>query len=135
MKNRNRYLIGRAGYWPDVARSQPKYNRPTWHYQLGETLSIGEVEVPVDPVELDPKATLETQELYAIQAIHLCRNVLKDSQSAGERALAVSWLCHLVADISQPCHAGSLYVEHVFPEGDRGANSIPVKQGRNLHAL
>ena len=35
-----RWRIGRAGYWPDVARSQPKYNRPTWHYQLGATLVI-----------------------------------------------------------------------------------------------
>lgn len=32
-------------------------------------------------------------------------------------------------------HAGSLYAEGTFPEGDRGANSIPTKQGRNLHAL
>lgn len=45
------------------------------------------------------------------------------------------WLSHLVADSHQPCHAGSLYVEKVFPEGDRGANSIPVKQGSNMHAL
>jgi len=29
------YLIGRAAYWPDVARSQKEYNRPKWHYQLG----------------------------------------------------------------------------------------------------
>lgn len=31
--------------------------------------------------------------------------------------------------------AGSLYVEGVFPEGDRGANSIPTKQSKNMHAL
>jgi hypothetical protein len=31
---------------------------------------------------------------------------------------------HLVGDAHQPCHAGSLYVADVFPEGDRGANSI-----------
>jgi hypothetical protein len=29
------FIIGNAGYWPDIARSQPKYNRPNWHYQLG----------------------------------------------------------------------------------------------------
>jgi hypothetical protein len=32
IRNVNRWRIGRAGYWPDVARRQPKYNRPTWHY-------------------------------------------------------------------------------------------------------
>lgn len=39
------------------------------------------------------------------------------------------------ADAHQPCHTGSLYAEGVFPEGDRGANSIPTKQMGNLHAL
>ncbi len=32
----------RVGYWPDVARSQPEYNRPTWHYELGPTLVFGD---------------------------------------------------------------------------------------------
>lgn len=25
------YLIGRAGYWPDVARGYKEFDRPTWH--------------------------------------------------------------------------------------------------------
>ena len=33
--NLDRWRVGRAGYWPDVARSYPEYNRSTWHYQLG----------------------------------------------------------------------------------------------------
>lgn len=44
------------------------------------------------------------------------------------------WLAHLVADIHQPCHAGSIYVAGVFPDGDRGANSIKTQAG-NLHSL
>jgi len=40
-----------------------------------------------------------------------------------------------IADAHQPCHAGSLYVAELFPDGDRGANSIPTKQRGNLHAL
>jgi hypothetical protein len=38
----NHWTIGRAGYWPDVARDQPAFNRPNWHYQLGSTLTIGD---------------------------------------------------------------------------------------------
>ena len=38
----NHWIIGRAGYWPDVARDQPAFNRPNWHYQLGATLTIGD---------------------------------------------------------------------------------------------
>lgn len=45
-EERTRWLVGRSGYWPDVARRQPKYHRSTWHYELGPSLVIG------DPVVL-----------------------------------------------------------------------------------
>jgi len=133
----NHYLIGRAGYWPDVARRLEPWNRPNWHYELGATSVIGRVaNVPNFPGPLPPDATLETKELHVAQAIELCRRITTDSsRSDSDKALAICWLCHLVADSHQPCHAGSLYVEKVFPEGDRGANSIPVRQGSNMHAL
>lgn len=132
-----RWLFGRAGYWPDVARSQQNYNRPTWHYQLGATLTIGDPQnVPKNPGPAPANATLETQELYIAQAVEVCRGVLRDkSRSKADRAIAICWLVHLVGDAHQPCHAGSLYITKPFPEGDRGANSIPTKQSKNLHAL
>lgn len=133
----DRWLVGRAGYWPDVARSQPDFNRPSWHYQLGATLTIGDVQhVPKHPGPVPAEATLQTHELHIAQALQLCRSVLHDkARSTSDRALAICWLAHLVGDAHQPCHAGSLYAVNVFPEGDRGANSIPTKQTKNLHAL
>ncbi len=132
-----RWLVGRAGYWPDVARSQPTFTRPNWHYQLGAALVVGEpVNVPARPGPLPADATMETGSLHIAQAIQLCRSVLRDkTRPNSERALAICWLMHLVGDAHQPCHAGSLYYAKVFPEGDRGANSIPTKQSKNLHAL
>ena len=136
-----RWIVGRSGYWPDVARKQPKYHRSTWHYELGPSLVIGDrtkLLVPDRPGTLPLDATLETQELHISQAIQLCRKVLSDkSQDAGDRALALCWIGHLVADAHQPCHAGSLYMEGVYEkkDGDRGANSIPTKQRQNMHAL
>ncbi|HEY4261326.1 MAG TPA: S1/P1 nuclease, partial [Schlesneria sp.] len=132
-----RWLVGRAGYWPDVARSQPVFTRPNWHYQLGASMVVGQpVNVPATPGPLPADATMETGNLHIAQAIQLCRSVLKDkSRPSSERALAICWLIHLVGDAHQPCHAGSLYYAKVFPEGDRGANSIPTKQFKNLHAL
>lgn len=133
------WLVGRAAYWPDVARGSQEYNRPNWHYQLGSSMVIGNVssqKVPDSPTGLPTSATLETLDLHIAEALELNRNVLADrTRPASERAIAISWLGHLVADAHQPCHAGSLYVEGLFPEGDRGANSIPTKQRRNLHAL
>ena len=40
-EERTRWIVGRAGYWPDVARKQPKYHRATWHYELGPTIVLG----------------------------------------------------------------------------------------------
>lgn len=136
-----RWRIGRIGYWPDVARKQPLYDRPTWHYQLGATLVIGDrskLSILDDPGPLPSGATLKTQELYIAQAIELCQKVMGDAtQSDEDRAVAMCWIAHLVADAHQPCHAGSLYMEGVFEEadGDRGANRILTKQRRNMHAL
>jgi S1/P1 Nuclease len=136
VRNADEWLIGRAGYWPDVARSQPEYNRPNWHYQLGTYLNVGKVEPPKSPGPLPADATLATKELHIAQALELCTKVFADkSKPDSDRAIAICWIAHLVADSHQPCHAGSLYVEGLFPEGDRGANSIKTKQSKNMHAL
>ncbi len=137
---RRKWQIGRAGYWPDVARSQEEYDRPTWHYQLGAAMTMGDVskiEVPADPLGLPADATMETQELYVLQALELCTNTLKDqSKSDAERAIALCWVVHLIGDLHLPCHSGSLYAESVFtdPDGDRGANRIEIGDLR-LHGL
>lgn len=132
----NEFIIGRAGYWPDVARKYREFDRPTWHYQLGATKVIGQLQPPEDPIELPEQATPETQELHVVQAIALNRQVIsREDTELTEKAKAICWLAHLVADIHQPCHAGSLYIENIWPEGDRGANSIPTQQSRNMHAL
>ncbi|MGE0756208.1 MAG: S1/P1 nuclease [Pirellulaceae bacterium] len=134
-----RWRVGRLAFWPDIARNQPEFHRSTWHYELGATLILGsenDVRVPTAPGTLPTTATLDTQELYIAQAVDLCRRVAADPQApVPDRALALSWLGHLVADAHQPCHAGSLYAAGIFPDGDRGANGIPVKQGYNLHYL
>jgi hypothetical protein len=140
-EEQTRWLVGRAGYWPDVARKQLKYHRSTWHFELGATIVLGKsdgIAVPDRPGTLPLDATLETQDLYLSQAVELCRKLLSDkSQPAGDQAIALCWIGHLVADAHQPCHAGSLYMENVFvkKDGDRGANSIPPKQRQNMHAL
>jgi len=40
-----------------------------------------------------------------------------------------------VGDLHQPLHSSALYSNRLFPEGDRGGNSIKVRQQGNLHAL
>jgi len=132
----DQWYAGRAGYWPDHARRGP-YDRPPWHFHLGASVVLGSpknVPTGVDP--LPDGAMLAMGELHICQAVQLCRSSWRDrSRPPAERALSLCWISHLVADAHQPCHAGSLYSEVAFPNGDRGANSIPTKQMKNLHAL
>jgi hypothetical protein len=65
-EERTRWLVGRAGYWPDVARTQPKYHRSTWHYERGPTIVLGKpdgIAVPDRPGSLPLDANIETQDL------------------------------------------------------------------------
>ncbi len=93
-----RWRVGHVGYWPDVARRQPKYHRSTWHYELGSSLTIGDVKTPNRPGPLPTDATLDTQALHISQAIELCRVKLRDDSPAEDKALALCWMAHLVAD-------------------------------------
>lgn len=135
-REKERWTIGRAGYWPDVAR-KTTFDRPNWHWQLGPNLVIGDVAtVPANPGPCPLDATLGSKDLHIAQAVELCRRIWRDkSQPSADRAIALCWLAHLVGDAHQPCHAGSLYSAVAFRDGDRGANSIPTKQRKNLHSL
>lgn len=140
VRNVPRWQVGRTGYWPDVARQYDEFNRPSWHYQLGPTIVVGErgvdVDVPQIPGPVPGTADLNTRELHIAQAYDLCAKIMADQNAKpADRALALCWLAHLVGDSHQPCHAGSLYVKDLFPDGDRGANRIRTVQRRNLHAL
>ncbi|WP_010581954.1 S1/P1 nuclease [Schlesneria paludicola] len=136
VRDPDRWMIGRAAFWPDVAR-RTSFDRPKWHYDVFINATVGDFEdVPLSPRLPPDDATLATKELNIKQAIRLCRKVLKDkNQPPADRAIALCWICHLVGDANQPCHSGSLYSKRLFPTGDRGGNEIPTKQGRNLHAL
>ena len=135
----DRWRIGAAAYWPDVARKFPTWSRSKWHYQLGAAQTIGDpakLNVPKSPGPLPPGASLATQDLHIEQAILLCRQVALDvKRPKPERAVALCWLLHLYGDGHQPCHAGSLYTVDAFPDGDLGGNRIKVKDRMSIHAI
>lgn len=129
-----RWQIGIAGCWPDIIRDTD-YDRPTWHYELGASIVIGDVRPPSSPGPLPAGATMAAQDIHLSQAIELCLNTFRGtSTSDQDRAIALCWLLHLFADGHQPCHAGSLYAP-AFKDGDRGGNSIRLTDGNNLHAM
>src|SRR5262249_51635581 len=74
-----------------------------------------------------------------LQAIDFNSQKFHDG-SPEEKAVALCWLLHLIADIHQPLHASAAFSRHTFEpdviyHGDQGGNSIRIADHRDLHAL
>jgi len=108
----------RASYWPDWVRSNHSdaYNQPTWHY-------ITAAFVPARSHLPAPVITHDGPNV--VKQIAICQEKLRAGTPA-EQPISMCWLLHLVGDIHQPLHCGTLYNE-TFPEGDRGGNLSLVR--------
>lgn len=125
--NDDRWIFQQAATWPDIIRKQKEYDHPSWHYidlALGGQAKFNVAMKLAGPAD----------SWNAPQAIEYCRKTLAGNAPPAQKALAYCWLEHLVGDVHQPLHSTAL-VNARFPEGDRGGNSIPVRQGKNLHSL
>lgn len=148
-ESQERWLLGQAAVWPDMARSfdgeaKIRYHRPDWHWidgvwMRGEGLQ-GNVYVGVDPLpSIHAEALGPAQHEAAVDnvvlAIEYNATALQNPlNSAAEQAIALCWLLHLVGDIHQPTHSGALISTTLFPHGDRGGNGITTRSG-SLHAV
>src|SRR5262249_2591525 len=54
------------------------------------------------------------------------QRTLANDNDPGQKAIALTWLFHLVGDIHQPLHTAQLFTVD-YPEGDRGGNEICVR--------
>jgi hypothetical protein len=122
------YVFMRSSTWPDdIRRSGNQYDHPNWHF-IDYPLRP-----PSFPMEPGPKPTDDV--LYGISQ---SEKTLNDTNAAPEaRAVALSWLVHLIGDMHQPLHCVSLFTA-VYPKGDKGGNDFFVKpneRGIRLHSL
>ncbi|HET7843749.1 MAG TPA: S1/P1 nuclease [Xanthomonadales bacterium] len=106
--------------WPDFLRKWPGYgNTPPLHYvnfPRGECHYVAARDCPGGRC--------------VVEAIEHFRAVLASDAPDAERADALKWVAHLVADVHQPLHATW--------GDDRGGNSVQLRfrgEGTNLHAL
>ncbi len=139
------WLFQQAAIWPDLARGfqaadKAEYHRPSWHYinkplfltpadktALESTISVN--------VTLDPPATAN-KDMNVIQAIRIARSTLTDTTAEDEaKAVSLAWLFHTVGDVHQPLHSTAMFSRNLFPNGDRGGNSVKTTQRGNLHSL
>jgi hypothetical protein len=136
------YAFLLSATWPDMVRSpgtvRSKYNRPVWHY-ADIPFIVGDLPAGT-PTPEQPSAHWDshTEPKNAIEAFQKNVADLENAKlPAQERAVAISWIEHLVGDIHQPLHAVSLFSTS-YPTGDRGGNSIIVTANSsvtNLHSL
>lgn len=135
------WVFRQAAIWPDIARGfqqkqKNKYHHGPWHY-INYPVYLNE---KINTDFLNLKTIWDNKfhnGLNITQAIKGNINILsKTSTSKSEKALALSWVLHLVADSHQPLHSSALFSQTYFPKGDRGGNLTKIKgQGRyqNLH--
>lgn len=136
---RRRWIVAFASTWPDVARGQPAYEHPTWHYvnlklfmRAGQLASCSEARSAM----LASERAAENPGESIVGAFRSSLEAWSDrARPARERALALSWLLHLVGDAHQPLHGVALFTPRRFASGDRGGNEILLRQRGSLHRV
>ncbi len=147
---RAQWLLGQAAYWPDIARGLPeraqeRYNRPTWHYTDGAWVRgaaplqgnsyVGVARFADIAGEDQDSVRGEDQVHNVVTALDYNTRLLANADAdPAQRAVALCWVLHLMGDIHQPLHTGSLFSADYFSTGDRGGNGIRLDDGGNLHS-
>jgi len=129
--------------WPDVVRSpsNPLYrtaHHSKWHYK-DIPFVLQDQKLP-EPAVPDPAKAGEPGDL--LEALSKClADVGKASLPASDRAIALCWVLHLIADLHQPLHSCTLYSPQ-FPQGDKGGNlflvlgsGVDPSSRTNLHSV
>jgi len=142
------WIFQQAAVWPDLIRppgadAKIAFHRSQWHYVnlplfLDETSRRELAGKLTLNTALDPPAdvTTATEPLNVVQAIRFGRRKCADHTTDPQtRGLLLAWLFHDVGDLHQPLHGAALVSRRLFPEGDRGGNSIKLTQSFNLHSL
>ena len=145
-----RWIFAWAAVWPDLARGQPEFEHGNWHYVNlplslleGSLASCRQARSAYPESHRRVTAELERRGHSSSPgpdeirpALAWAKRTLRDAKlPAPERALALSWLLHLVADAHQPLHAVALFTEHRFAFGDRGGNDVLARGQGSLHQL
>ena len=133
--DRARFAFMKAATWPDDIRKTPD-DRPIWHYIDIPVIAPGFTPDPIVLLPVRPNAETQTVAETAL--------LTAPAATAGERAVALCWVEHLVGDVHQPLHDASLFSPQ-FSQGDKGGNlewlaanavaSDPLETQANPHKL
>ncbi len=104
--------------WPDIIRDRDfatrykKYHHSNWHYSdTFWTSKDGKFELVPEPEENGK----------AIEKLVEFDKLIRSNGSDEQKAIAISWLEHLIGDLHQPLHASGRITD-LEPKGDQGGN-------------
>ncbi len=98
-------MIDAASYADEVIRDQDHgSDYDDWHY----------INWPVNKSKYSPYCQIEC----IIRATKLQIEAIKTANTKNKKALAISWVLHLIGDLHQPLHVGD--------KNDRGGTRVPV---------
>jgi S1/P1 Nuclease len=113
------WVFLQAAVWADWVRSgaadRRKYNVPERHYINLPIVAEGSGITPPKPKDEN-----------VVNGITKCLKDAKMGTNQVDRAIAVTWLFHLVGDIEQPLHSVARFDTN-FPNGDQGGNKAVVR--------
>jgi hypothetical protein len=105
-----------AARWADDVRKRDRaQDRPQWHY----------INLPFKP-EGEPVGTKAPASVNILTAIAENKRIVRREAPVEQRAVALTWLFHLVGDVHQPLHTAQLFTRE-YPDGDRGGNEVCVR--------
>ncbi len=152
-EERQRWLFAQAAIWPDLVRPpldgsanpNQKYHHAAWHYMDLPVYADAEAEkelaskMPTLHWKWKPGyPDFIEMKLTASQVIDKAKQIIPDFEKNinYERSVMLCWLFHVTGDLHQPCHCSSLFSVKQFPKGDRGGNSIQLKDttASNMHS-
>ena len=110
------YLFAVAARWADDTRGS-SFDHPAWHYINFPVVS------KADADKLTPPAPAPEN---ILQAFENNLAVLQSNAPAADKAVALTWLFHLLGDVHQPLHTTALFSSQ-YPKGDRGGNAIYIR--------
>jgi len=114
--DRDLYVLMLAARWSDDVRGTSQYDRPEWHY----------VNIPYFPGEISVEIPHGQGILKALHENYSIAEYASSDDKA--RAVAVSWIFHLIGDVHQPLHVTKLVTEQFpLPEGDRGGTRFYIR--------
>ncbi|MEI7801593.1 MAG: S1/P1 nuclease [Bacteroidota bacterium] len=111
------FLFMKASTYPDDIRKSGNPNdHPVWHY----------IDYKISADGKDEKAIMNPDE-NIVKALQLNIDLMKnEAMPDSTKAIALCWIIHLTGDIHQPLHCAE-YFSDLFPDGDKGGNSIYIK--------